>query len=502
MHGYGAHMVIGGSTAKIGDPTGRTTDRPKMPRDQLLQNLVGIHFQLKQISAHASNVAIRFGYKKDWSWRRGITNNNTWWAKQPLMDVLRSLGAHLRVGPMLGRENVKKRLEDGSGMSFAEFCYPLMQAWDWWVMLQQRGVLLQIGGSDQYGNILTGAQCVKTCIENDNGNEKVANGEFDQPIGFTVPLLTDQQGKKLGKSEGNGIWLDPFMTTPYNLYGYLVRRPDDDVERLLKLFTFFPQSDIAKVMEEHNKDPSKRVAQHLLAYEVSWLVHGTEVANRTQIEHRSVYGGKHSSGPVPQHSAQYAPPQGPTTIDNRPRIDMRLPRSLLDSSFPRIVFAANLATSVSDATRSIAAGGLYLGASPGQFGKAQQGMNPEQLSFVPTRLWDNETNKRFLIDGKFLLIRKGKHNLRMIEFVSDEEWTKLGINYPGQPYTGAFRKARTSLEKMTETVKEKRREGDMTAQVDPNDLEYTDLATRNSLFRRKLADLDRDGLLKDNNDGW
>lgn len=502
MHGYGAHILIGGSTAKIGDPTGRTTDRPQLPRGQLVQNLVGIHYQLKQLSSHADAVARRFKFEKDWSWRRSIVNNTTWWNKLPMLDVLKRLGAHMRMGPMLGRDTVKKRLEDGSGMSFAEFCYPLMQAWDWWTLLQQRGVLLQIGGSDQYGNILTGAQCVKTCIETETHEVKVPNGEFDQPIGFTVPLLTDQSGNKFGKSAGNAIWLDPFRTSPYNLYGYLVRRPDDDVERLLKLFTFFPQSEISKIMQEHNKDPSKRVAQHLLAYEVSWLVHGSEVANRTQMEHRSIYGTKGPDDTVSPKLEHYQSPQGPTTVDNRPRIDMQLPRSLLTSTFPRIVFASGLATSVSDADRAISAGGIYLGASPGQYGERQQGMNTQQLSFTPTRTWDHDTNMRFLVDGKYLLLRKGKHNLRFIEFMDDKEWAKLGIEYAGQPNTGAYRKARAALLKMAQSAKEKRKEGVEDAQVDLNDLQIPESVRRGAQYRRRVEVLKRDNLIKDNDDGW
>ncbi|KAK2596867.1 hypothetical protein N8I77_012755 [Diaporthe amygdali] len=455
MHGYGAFTLVGGSTARIGDPTGRTDSRPQLERKDLVQNLTVIHYQLVTIWKHVEMASQRFGFEKEWAWKRGIVNNSAWWGKLPMLDVVRRLGTQMRMGPLLSRDNVKNRLQDGSGMSFAEFCYPMMQAWDWYELLKQHRVQMQIGGSDQYGNILTGATCVKACVENEpNPVEKLPNGEFDQPVGFTVPLLTDSSGAKFGKSAGNALWLDPFKTTPYDLYGYLVRRRDDEVEMLLKLFTFHPLSRISEVMEEHQLDPPKRVAQHLLAYEVLWLVHGHKVAAETQAQHQAVYGGRasspHSSG-VPQDSTQYMADPVQTNHSNRPRIDVKLPRRVLSLTLPRIVYAASFALSISDADRIIKNGGMYIGGSPGQKGHSNVGMSQGQLQFTPAKTWDLETNKRFLIDDKVLLLRKGKHNIRCIEFVSDEEWDKSGLEYPGQPKTGEFRKAMQRLNKMAKS---------------------------------------------------
>ncbi|KAF3764700.1 tyrosine--trna ligase precursor, mitochondrial (cyt-18) [Cryphonectria parasitica EP155] len=474
LHGFGSFILIGGSTAKIGDPTGRTESRPEIRSAQLVQNLASIQYQLKAVWEHVEENGRRFGFKRDWAWRRGVINNNAWWNKLPMLDVLKRLGSQVRLGPMLGRDNVKKRIDDGTGMSFAEFSYPLMQAWDWYELFKQRTVQLQIGGSDQYGNILTGAQAVKYCIENEpDPAKKLPHGEFDQPIGFTVPLLTDSAGTKFGKSAGNAIWLDPFKTSPFDMYGYLVRRPDDDVERLLKLLTFFPLSDIAKFMEEHKTNPPKRVAQHLLAYEVTALVHGTQVAQRTQAEHRTRYGGNKdiplNTGQIEQSNEQYQAVQGhPTTIDNRPRIDQKLPYSIVEMSLARIVFAAGLATSVSDADRTIKNGGIYIGGAPGQKGHVNKGMNPEQLMFTPVTTWPNAANRNFLIDDKILLLRKGKHNLRCIELISDDEWAKSGKEYPGQPFTGAFRKAMSKVRHMVEEARMKKaNEGGM---ISPEDV--------------------------------
>ncbi|KAJ4421868.1 tyrosyl-tRNA synthetase [Gnomoniopsis sp. IMI 355080] len=455
LHGYGGFTLIGGSTAKVGDPTGRTESRPQLSSAELTQNLASIHFQLKAIWANVASMGPRFGWEREWAWARGIINNNAWWNKKPMLEVMRRLGADIRVGPMLGRDNVKTRLHS-SGMSFSEFAYPLMQGWDWYELYKQRGISWQIGGSDQYGNILTGAECVKHCVKNEPDPAlRLPFGKYDRPMGFTVPLLTDSSGAKFGKSAGNALWLDPFRTTPYDLYGYLVRRSDDEVERLLKLYTFHSLDTINTVMEEHKQDPSKRVAQHLLAHELLWLVHSKKVADETQAQHRSVYGATPSpavpstglSGPVPQKPEQYQnTPDRPVEANNRPRIDLKLPRHILDNTLARIVFACGLSTSIGDADRSIKAGGLYIGGRPGGGIKHQFGQIVGQLSFTPMKTWRVEENKKFLIDDKLLIIRKGKHNIRCIELISDEEWEKSGLEYPGQPKTGAFRKAMSRLD--------------------------------------------------------
>lgn len=512
LHGYGGFTLIGSSTAKIGDPTGRTDSRPNLSSAQLTQNLASIHHQLKAIWANVDAFGPRFGWQREWSWRRGLLNNNHWWNKQPWLDVMKRLGSQVRVGPMLGRDNVKRRLTEGSGMSFAEFAYPLMQGWDWYELFRQRGVQCQIGGSDQYGNILTGAECVKHCIKSEPDKAlQLPSGEYDQPMGFTVPLLTDASGAKFGKSAGNAMWLDPFQTTPYDLYGYLVRRSDDEVERLLKLFTFYPQDKIADFMMEHRQDPRKRVAQHLLAHEVLWLVHGRTVANEAQLRHQTVYGAikgpmDSSTGlsvPITQSNDQYlSPPSAKENIsaNNRPRIDMKLPRHILDTSLARIMYACGLASSIGDADRSIKAGGVYLGGRPGGSLKYQRGMVPEQLQFAPVRTWHSSANEKFLIDDNVLLIRKGKHNLRCIELVSEEEWATMGLEYPGQHRTGAFRKAMAKLEDSIEVARQRKKEtGELADEdkIDPmNPAEpLSEWARRKLTAKKKKAG--EEGLIQD-----
>lgn len=346
-------------------------------------------------------------------------------------------------------------MQKGDGVSFAEFTYPLMQGWDWWTLFERHNVQMQIGGSDQYGNIITGIELVKTARANepDPARKLPCKDEFDDPVGFTVPLLTDSSGVKFGKSAGNAVWLDQFMTTTFDLYGYFVRRPDADVERLLKLFTFLPMPEIQKIMQEQVQDQSKRVAQHRLAYEVVTLVHGEEAAKKAQEEHRMMYtsGGIFIPRTTEEPGREYEEPgEGKKDINHAPRIDMILPESLImGKSISRILYAAGLAKSASEGNRLAIAQAVYIGGMPG--GRIQgrdMEMNPSQLTWNKVQLWFPQETQRYLIDGKLLILRKGKHNIRVIKMVSDEEYEKSGQTYPGQPYTGTARLLREHLKKL------------------------------------------------------
>ncbi|KXX73540.1 Tyrosine--tRNA ligase, mitochondrial [Madurella mycetomatis] len=455
MHGYGAHTLIGGSTVKVGDPTDRLKSRDPISKADLAMNLTKMHFQLKKLWTNVEEQARRFGYQKEWAWKRSLVNNNAWWNSLPMLEVLKRIGTSIRIGPMLSRDTVKNKMHKGDGVSFAEFSYPLMQGWDWWTLFEKHNVQMQIGGSDQYGNIITGIDLVKTARASEPDPAKMLpfKDELDDPIGFTVPLLTDSSGVKFGKSAGNAVWLDQFMTSTFDLYGYFVRRPDADVEKLLKLFTFLPMTEIQKIMEEQVQDQSKRVAQHRLAYEVVSLVHGEEAAKKAQEEHRMVYSGggiiipRSTKTPGEEYKE---PEEGKKDPNHAPRIDMILPESLImGKSISRILHAAGLAKSAAEGNRLAIAQGVYIGGMPGRRIQGQDmAMNPSQLTWNKVQLWFPQETKRYLIDDKVLILRKGKHNIRVIKMVSDEEYEKSGQTYPGQPYTGAARILREHLKKL------------------------------------------------------
>lgn len=449
LNGYGAYSLLGGATVRVGDPTDRLVSREPINKAELATNMTRIHFQLKKLWMNVEEQGRRNGFIRDWAWKRALVNNNVWWNKLPMLDVLKKIGTSIRIGPMLGRDTVKNKMAKGDGMSFAEFSYPIMQAWDWWHLFSRNQVQMQIGGSDQYGNIITGIDLVKIARENGpvTADEPTLyrEDECDDPVGFTVPLLTDAAGVKFGKSAGNAVWLDRFMTSEFDLYGYFVRRPDDQVEKLLKLFTFLPNDTIAKVMEEQALDPGKRVAHHLLAYEVLALVHGHEAAAAAQTAHKQMYGKGQVVMETTAATAATAVAAdgepGIITLNNAPRIDIELPESLIrGTSIARILFASGLVKSASEGNRLAVQQGIYIGGAPGHYHQSgKRGMDAAELKFTPVRLWSAEHTQHYLIDGKILILRKGKHNIRVVKMVSDDEYKASGQTYPGMPYTGQMR---------------------------------------------------------------
>lgn len=333
---------------------------------------------------------------------------------------------------LIAASSVKNKMEKGDGMSFAEFTYPLLQAWDWWHMYNTKGIQMQIGGSDQYGNIVAGMDAIKYISANhpDPDVREGKDGELAQPVGFTVPLLTTPSGAKFGKSAGNAIWLDKEQTSPYELYSFFMRQPDSEVGRYLKLFTFLPVETIDSVCEEHVKAPHERKAQHLLAREFVELVHGEKEAKNAEARHRLLFA---KAGSTPADAADEASTTSQLgdqiTLNNAPPANLKLPASLIHTrSIGRILHAAGLAASSSEGHRLVTAGSVYIGGMPGQ----RKAMSNGALSFSAIKLWKVGETADFLIDGKLLILRRGKHNIRVVDVVSDEEWREMGIKYPGE----------------------------------------------------------------------
>lgn len=333
-------------------------------------------------------------------------------------------------------------------MSFAEFTYPLLQAWDWWTLFK-KGTQVQVGGSDQYGNILFGMEAVKT-ISRKTADEQVRNSlesKLDYPVGITTPLLTTPSGEKLGKSAGNAVWLDKDLTTTFELYQFFVRTPDDAVERYLKLFTFVTLPEIASTMETHIKDPSKRVAQHLLAREFVELIHGEAEAEAVALQHRQLFRPRDSTAeptPLPKTSASpqrnansptakyinpgagnpYAPQ---SNFANMGSMKITLPESLVfNQTFNRILWSSGMTASKSEAHRLIVNSGVKVGSRPGDSGPMG-----DALAFTPIRNWGPDKTKEFILEGNLLFIKMGKWKFKTIHIVSDDEFRKQGLTAPG-----------------------------------------------------------------------
>ncbi|KAJ2893660.1 tyrosyl-tRNA synthetase [Zalerion maritima] len=462
LHGYPAFTVLGGATAKVGDPSGRLTTREQESSEMYRNNLFKIHYQMKQIWINVEELARKYDWKREWHHKRGIENNGVWWNKQPLFDIIKRIGTELRMGPLLSRDTVKKKMSEGDGLSVSEFLYPVMQAWDWWQLWEKYGVQVQIGGSDQYGNIITGIDTFKIIRKNEpDPQKKVSPGLLSDPVGFTVPLLTNAKGQKFGKSAGNAIWLDQFKTNSHDLYAYLLKQPDDKVSDLLKQLTFVPTKEIDTLCEQHLENPSERVAQHRLAHEVVWLCHGQQSANvaraRNLLVHRNLPAEERAKLEMIIDKSKETLDQ--VDVNSRPQMDMQLPRSVMTLAVGRLLQAAGLATSASDGHRLASAGGAYIGGKPGQKANENSDMPEYQVHWTPIKNWLPDFNENFLIDGKYIYLRKGKHTVRIVELVPDKSWDESGREYPGQEGTGELRKLRTALKRAERDVDAKKRKG-------------------------------------------
>lgn len=342
-------------------------------------------------------------------------------------------------------DRVRNKMEKGDGMSFSEFTYPLLQAWDWWHMYSNMEVQVQIGGSDQYGNIVAGMDAVKYIAQS---SEEIrwldGDGRMKEellPMGLTVPLLTTSSGEKFGKSAGNAVWLDKNMTSTFDLYGvsvtdspapyyaeadanavvqFLLRSSDEDVERYLKLFTFVPSEEINATLAQHANDPGKRSAQHLLASEVLELVHGREEAEKTRAEHLALRSPTLSS--LAQKSNVALNDETDSTEGTQRTV---LPSSLvLNTPFSRILYHAGIVATKSEGARLIAKGGAYIASGQGGPGDS------EDLAFA--QILDQKPDQvRDYVMGGLLIFRVGKWKVRVVEVVEDADFDARGLDVPG-----------------------------------------------------------------------
>ncbi|TKC36677.1 tyrosine--tRNA ligase, mitochondrial [Monodon monoceros] len=257
--GHNVIALVGGATARLGDPSGRTKEREALEAERVQSNARALRQGLKTLAANHQQL---FANGRTWG-SFTVLDNSAWYQKQDLVDFLAAVGGHFRMGTLLSRLSVQTRLKSSEGMSLAEFLYQVLQAYDFYYLFQHYRCRVQLGGSDQLGNIMSGYEFIHKLTGED-------------VFGISVPLITSTTGAKLGKSAGNAVWLNRDKTSPFELYQFFVRQQDDLVERYLKLFTFLPLPEIDHIMQLHVKEPEKRGPQKRLATEVTKLVHGQE----------------------------------------------------------------------------------------------------------------------------------------------------------------------------------------------------------------------------------
>ncbi|MFL5773211.1 MAG: tyrosine--tRNA ligase [Flavisolibacter sp.] len=249
--GHKPVALVGGATGMVGDPSGKSQERNLLSEEVLLKNADGVRNQLKKFldfNPGKTNAA-------------QMVNNYDWFKKIDFLGFIRDIGKHITVNYMMSKDSVRKRIEGEGGISFTEFTYQLIQGYDFYWLYQNYQCKLQMGGSDQWGNITTGTEIIRR----KTGGEAFA---------FTCPLITKSDGGKFGKTEQGNVWLDPLKTSPYQFYQFWLNAADADAEKWIRIFTFLEKEEIESITKQHHTDPSKRILQKKLAEELTIFVHG------------------------------------------------------------------------------------------------------------------------------------------------------------------------------------------------------------------------------------
>ena len=357
LAGHRPIVLMGGGTGLIGDPSGKQSERPLLSEEQIRENVRRQRDQLVRL--------FDFDAKDT---RALVLNNADWLVGQRLVAFLRDVGKHFSVNVMMQKESVKARLD--AGISYTEFSYMLLQAYDFLHLYRKEQCTIQVGGSDQWGNITAGIDLIR----------RVEGGEAHGLVG---PLFTTASGAKFGKTEGGAVWLDPALTSPYKFYQFWYNVDDRDVESYLKLFTLLPRPDIEAQMKTHRKDPSRREAQGKLATQVTKMVHGEEaMSNATGVSAIlfSDFDPHNVKASVFDEMAKEIPTAS-VSANNLGLVDA--------------LVKAGLAKSKSEARRQIEQGGVYV--------------NQQRVKDVDRKLDPSDW-----VAGGNLLLRKGKKDYGLL----------------------------------------------------------------------------------------
>jgi tyrosyl-tRNA synthetase len=348
--GHNAIALAGGATGMIGDPGGRSKERNLLDAATLARNNERIAAQIARIS------------------RVRLVDNLDWTGPVTLLDFLRDVGKHANVNQMIARESVKARLESENGISFTEFSYQLLQANDYWHLFKTYDVELQIGGSDQWGNLLAGVDLIRRA---DGGHVHA----------FTWPLVLRSDGKKFGKSEEGAVWLAADRTSPYQFFQYWMNVPDADVERFLLQLTLLPVEEAQAVAAAHLQAPNKREGQRRLAREVTTLVHGAAATAAAEEASAILFGG--SPAGASRQALEFLAGEVPTSS------------FVPGADLAHALAATPLASSLSDARRTIAQGAAYVNGEPARE--------------------DRPLSEADLLHGRWLVLRKGKRTYHLLD---------------------------------------------------------------------------------------
>ena len=370
LAGHKPIFIIGGATGMIGDPSGKSQERNLLNEETIQKNMAGIKSQLSRFidfNSAASNAAI-------------MLNNYDWMKQFSFLDFIREVGKHITVNYMMAKDSVKRRLsgECSDGMSFTEFTYQLVQGYDFLYLRKNYGCMLQMGGSDQWGNITTGGELIR-------------RKEGLEAYGLTWPLMTKSDGKKFGKTESGNIWLDPERTSPYRFYQFWLNTTDEDAARYIKIFTILPPAEIDALIAEHQTAPHLRKLQKTLAKEITCLIHGEE-AYQSALEASQILFGN-------------------ATSDTLRKIDESTFLSVFEGVPQFEIAAADLKEGIAivdflaEKTRIL----------PSK-GEARRALKSNAISINKEKISGEEfmLTESLLIDGKYIVAQTGKKNYFLV----------------------------------------------------------------------------------------
>jgi tyrosyl-tRNA synthetase len=355
-HGHRAIALVGGGTGLIGDPSGKSVERTLLDAERVHANVAGIRRQLQQFldfDDHANAAA--------------LVDNAEWLTTVSAIELMRDVGKHFTVNYMLAKESVKRRVENADGMSYTEFSYLLLQAYDFLVLHDRFACTVQLGGSDQWGNITAGLDLIR----------KLRGA---RAFGLVLPLVTTSAGAKFGKTESGTIWLDPALTTPYEFHQFWMNVEDRDAVKYLKYFTFLEPDRISDLEATSLQEPERRHAQQALAREVTRLVHGSHAVTQAEAAAQRLFGGDISALSVSELLQIF--PSVPST-----EVPMRANGWLVAD----LLVTAGVTSSKGEATRLIRGGGIYV--NDRRIVDEKEPLRAEQA-----------------VEGRVFVVRKGKRD--------------------------------------------------------------------------------------------
>ncbi len=364
--GHKPMALIGGATGMIGDPTGKSEERNLLGEEQLQKNVEGIRNQLSRF--------LDFGSEQET--RAELVNNYDWFKGISFIDFLRDTGKHITVNYMMAKESVKKRIEGETGISYTEFAYQLMQGYDFYWLYEHKKVTLQMGGSDQWGNITTGTELIR---------RKIGGEAF----GFTCPLIRKADGGKFGKTEKGNVWLDAEKTSPYQFYQFWLNASDEDAEKWIRIFTFLTREEIDAVVAEHARDASSRALQKALAREITTFVHGKEEYEKAIETTEKLFAQQHA----PAESLSVEDLESMEGVVKHEYAAGKLSDGVDIVSF---LAETTIFASKGEARKMVQQGGVSI--------------NRNKVSDTGKKI---ETG--MLLHGKYLLVQKGKKNYYLVE---------------------------------------------------------------------------------------